>query len=122
MADKNEWKNRIIEACKEAGTYQECFGYVIDTLAEIMQNHDQAQEAFDESGGQTIVRTEYRGAEVIKKNPALTIILDLNAQALAYWRDLGLTPAGLKRLRDSIGGPDEKGKSALEAALEKLAK
>ena len=24
--------------------------------------------------------------------------MDCNAQALAYWRDLGLTPMGLKRL------------------------
>ena len=37
--------------------------------------------------------------------------MDCNAQALAYWRDLGLTPAGLKRLgekglinKDNSGG------------------
>jgi hypothetical protein len=24
--------------------------------------------------------------------------MELNAQALAYWRDLGLTPAGLRKL------------------------
>ena len=35
------------------------------------------------------------------KNPALKVVDDLNKTALAYWRDLGLTPAGLKRLGES---------------------
>jgi hypothetical protein len=43
--------------------------------------------------------------------------MDLNAQALAYWRDLGLTPAGFKRLSDGIKAPQ---KTGLELALEKL--
>ena len=34
------------------------------------------------------------------KNPALVLWDDLNKSALAYWRDLGLTPAGLKKLND----------------------
>ena len=36
------------------------------------------------------------------KNPMLVLELDLNAQALAYWRDLGLTPAGLKKLNADV--------------------
>lgn len=32
------------------------------------------------------------------KNPLLVMWDDLNKSALAYWRDLGLTPAGLKKI------------------------
>jgi hypothetical protein len=41
---------------------------------------------------------------------------DLNTQALAYWRDLGLTPAGLKKLNEAALKPAVK-KTALEEAL-----
>ena len=35
------------------------------------------------------------------KNPKLVIWMDLNTQALAYWKELGLTPSGLKRLKEA---------------------
>lgn len=60
---------------------------------------DDAQEKFEASGGSTVVKhTNKAGASNIVKNPALVVIMDCNAQALAYWRDLGLTPAGLKKI------------------------
>jgi hypothetical protein len=41
---------------------------------------------------------------------------DLNTQALAYWRDMGLTPAGLKKLNDAALKAAKKG-TPLEEAL-----
>ena len=35
------------------------------------------------------------------KNPLLVMWDDLNKSALAYWRDLGLTPAGLKKIDET---------------------
>lgn len=35
------------------------------------------------------------------KNPLLVLWDDLNKSALAYWRDLGLTPAGLKKIDET---------------------
>ena len=97
--DKSEWKERIVNACEEAGTYQPYFESVIDTLADIMDKRDMAQVKFEESGGDPVVEHINRaGASNLVKNPALVMIMECNAQALAYWRDLGLTPAGLKRL------------------------
>ena len=46
------------------------------------------------------MHTNKGGATNMIKNPALVAIMDCNSQALAYWRDLGLTPAGLRRLGD----------------------
>lgn len=96
---KDEWKAKIIKDAEEAGTYRPFFDSVIDTLAGIMETRDNAQEQYDASGGQTIVEhTNKGGATNIVKNPALVVLMDCNAQALSYWRDLGLTPAGLKKL------------------------
>lgn len=99
---KAQWKKKIKSQCEAAGSYRPFFDSVIDTLAGIMETRDNAQEKFDASGGQTIVRhTNKSGATNIVKNPALVVIMDCNSQALAYWRDLGLTPAGLKRLNEN---------------------
>lgn len=96
---KDEWRKKIIKDAEEAGTYRPFFDSVIDTLAGIMETRDNAQEKYELSGGQTIVEhTNKGGATNIVKNPALVVLMDCNAQALSYWRDLGLTPAGLKKL------------------------
>jgi hypothetical protein len=55
----------------------------------------------------------------IKKNPRLIVWQDLNTQALAYWRDMGLTPAGLKKLNDAALKAAKKG-TPLEEALKGL--
>lgn len=115
--DKSDWKTKIEAACKDAGTYMECFDSVIDTLAGIMETRDNAQEKFEALGGQTIVTHTNRNHEKnIVKNPALTVLMDCNAQALAYWRDLGLTPAGLKKINEGAIRQEKK-ESALEKAL-----
>ena len=107
---KTRWKNKIKKACREAGTYQPQFDYVIDTLAGIMEMRDNAQEIFESSGGNPVVKhTNKAGAANIVKNPALVVIMDCNAQALSYWRDLGLTPLVMKRLGVDIEQDDEGG-------------
>lgn len=108
---KSKWKNKIKKACIEAGTYQKYFDSVIDTLAGILEVRDNAQEKYELSGGNPVVmHTNKGGATNMTKNPALVTIMDCNAQALAYWRDLGLTPAGLKRLGgEGFASKDESG-------------
>lgn len=97
-----EWKRRIVRDMKEADTYQKCFAATVDTLAGILEKRDKAQEMFEASGGNILVKhTNKGGATNIEQNPALRLINDLNRDALAYWRDLGLTPAGLKRINES---------------------
>ena len=43
------------------------------------------------------------------------MVNELNRDALAYWRDLGLTPAGLKRI--DVQSMKQRKKSALAEAL-----
>ena len=117
---KEDWKNRIEGACVDAGTYKPFFDSVIDSLAIIMEARDAAQEEFEASGCiATIEYTNKGGATNLEQNPALRLINDLNRDALAYWRELGLTPAALKKINESAVKPAAKETSPLAKALAK---
>lgn len=119
--DRKRWKIRIKRAAKEAGTYQPFFDQSIDTLAGILERRDQAEDAFNKLGGQILVRhTNKSGATNVEQNPALRLINDMNRDALAYWKELGLTPAGLKRINETAMDKKAEGGSALETALLRL--
>lgn len=98
---KKTWFNKIKKATEAAGTYRPYFDSVIDTLAGILERRDQTEELFTNSGGKVLVKhTNKGGATNIEQNPAIRLINDLNRDALAYWRDLGLTPSGLKKINE----------------------
>jgi phage terminase small subunit len=106
------WKKRIEDACKEAGTYQSFFGGAVDTLANLMQIRDEAIKQYKESGANPIIQyTNSKGGESIHRNPCLQAILDVNAQAISYWKELGLTAKSYKQMfgdiQSSGGGFDE---------------
>lgn len=99
--DYKKWVSRIKRDTKRAGTYKPYFDEVIKTLAAILEERDQAMETFQKSGGRVIVEhTNKAGATNLEQNPALRLVNDLNRDALAYWRDLGLTPKGLKAINE----------------------
>ena len=98
---RGAWKNRIIEDCKKAGTYKVFFDKPIESLAAILEKRDEAEKAYKNSGGNPIISyTNKAGATNVVKNPTLALWDELNKSALAYWRDLGLTPAGLKKINE----------------------
>lgn len=101
VVTKKEWAETIKRASVDAGTYRTYFDPVIDTLAGVLENRDKAQQSFEQSGSIPVVAHTNKGGNTnIVKNPALVVVDDLNKTALAYWRDLGLTPAGLKRINE----------------------
>ena len=113
--DRQEWKTKIITACKEAGTYQPFFDDVINTLAAIMEIRDSAVVKYEESGSEPVIKhTNKGGHENIVKNPALAIINEQNQQALSYWRDLGLTTKGWVGI---TGNKTEKKETTFEDVL-----
>jgi len=92
---------------------------VIDELAGIMERRDMVLDSFNKTGGHVIVKhTNKNGSTNLEQNPALRLVNDLNRDSLAYWRDLGLTPAGLKRLNENLLRPEEK--KSFADALEDL--
>lgn len=112
MKSVSNWAQKIKKACEEVGTYRQSFDDVIDTLASILDERDKAMQ---------IYATEFQSQPVYegRKCPALQVIDEMNKTALAYWRDLGLTPSGLKKINDDAIKPKPKG-NALEEALSKL--
>jgi len=101
--NKAEWRKVVRQCAESAGTYRPFFDPVIDTLSDILEKRDTAQRQFDESGGAVVVEHTNKGGNTnIEQNPLLRLLNDLNRDALAYWRDLGLTPAGLKRINEKL--------------------
>ena len=116
---REEWIERITDSCRQAGTYRACFDDVISTLADILACRDKAQQLFLDSGEKVLLKhTNKAGATNVEQNPCLRMINDLNRDALAYWRDLGLTPAGLKRIDEHA--LSQRKKSALAEALKAI--
>lgn len=116
---KTAWKNRIIAATEAVGTYKDAFMPVIETLAVILSERDKTYKKYIENGAKSVVEyTNKNGSTNLVKNPLLVTWSDLNAQALTYWRDLGLTPAGLKRIDESA--VKNKKTSALGEVLKSL--
>ena len=114
------WARRITASCKEAGTYRPYFDDVIDTLADILARRDAAKELFKKSGGNVmVVHVNKSGAANMEQNPALRLVNDLDRDALSYWRDLGLTPAGLKRINEGAMAAQEEA-DPLAAALSQI--
>ena len=103
MTAKGTWKKRIKEACEAAGTYEPYFDYVIEALAGTLETRDRAQKQFKQMKYQPVIQHTNKGGNTnLVKNPALVIINECNAQALAYWRELGLTSKAYQQL--SKGG------------------
>lgn len=113
----NRWKAKIKKACEELGTYQKPFDPVIQTLAEILEKRDSVAEAYN--GLPIVQHTNSHGETNMMKNPALMLWSDLNTQALAHWRELGLTPSSYKKMTGVQSGTDKK-TSALVEALKAL--
>lgn len=111
--------NEIRAACQGLGTYREEFDPAIWALAKVEEERDSAWNEFEAEGGIRIVTTVNKaGAEYRQQNPSYTVWLNLVAESRSQRRELGLTPAGLKKLReDAMKAPK---KSALAEALAKL--
>lgn len=112
--DAKRWRKKIKQTAESAGTYRPFFDPVIKTLAEILEDRDRAREEWLNSGGSSVIQTEKGTA----KNPYMTAYNDLNAAALNYWRELGLTPKGLKTIDEQAMKPKQK--SALAEILKDL--
>ena len=117
--DSKQWKKKIKKATETVGTYQESFDEVINTLADLLAERDRVYDKYIEEGAEPLVLvTSDRGQENMRDNPLLTTWRSINRDVLQYWRDLGLTPAGLKKIMDdSMKQPEA---SELDKVLEKL--
>lgn len=118
--DSKKYKTAIIKCMKKAGTYQDIYNAVILTLADILQERDRIFDQYVAEGSQPMIEyTSDRGSTNRVKNPLLQQWDEMNKTALTYWRDLGLTPSGLKKLNDEAVSTTNK-MSALDKVLSNL--
>lgn len=100
---KKKWIQKITLYCQEIGTYQEPFDSIIETLAKILEKRDKIEIKYNKTGKEPVIEyTNKNGSTNMVKNPLLVLWNELNRDALSYFRDLGLTPAGLKKINDNI--------------------
>lgn len=116
---KTTYKKKIETACQEAGTYQPFFDQTIDALAGVLENRDRAQKQFKQMNYAPVISyTNKSGKTNLIKNPALVIINELNAQALQYWRELGLTARAFQGMeKNGLRKPEKNLEEILEGIL-----
>ena len=120
---KRAWKTKIKKACIAVDTYKPEFDYVIDTLAGILERRDDVAAAYEDDPRPLIEYTNKNDSTNQVKNPLLVLIGDMDKAALAYWRDLGLTPAGLRKIDErTFKGPENKQDNSLISRLMELRK
>ena len=115
------WKNKVNRCLKQVNIDSKQYASVIQTLADILEQRDICFEQYLEDGDKPVIEyTNKAGATNTVKNPKLVMWMDLNTQALAYWRELGLTPSAYKKMTGGKQG-EEKGSALVEAlkAIEK---
>ena len=112
-----KWRAKIKQQCEEMKTFQTSFNSAIDTLAKVLEQRDAALDQFKREGSILIIeKVSDRGAVNAGINPLVRLIDTLNNTALAYWRELGLTPSSFRKMTGTTAPAEEK-KSGLAAAL-----
>ena len=98
---QEDYKKDIERKMKALGLYKKEFEHTINSLARALTDQEKTLTLFDTSGGQIMIRhTNKVGATNAVKNPFYLAIESLRVDILAYCRELGLTPASLKRIRE----------------------
>ena len=114
------FRDKIRRDLKSSGLYREEFERVIWRLAELYVRMQRTRAEFKKSGGQPIIQsTNKSGAKYWAKNPLLQELDFVQRTALDLERELGLTPAALKKINEAamLAVPEE---DPLSAALGKL--
>lgn len=116
---KDEWKKIIEKQISSNESYLASFQTTIIILAEMLEERDRVYQAYLDTGAEPVITfTSDRGAENPKQNPLLRQWQEINTTALAYLRDLGITPAGLRKLQGQMDV--QKGYVSADAIMTKI--
>ena len=117
---EKQYKTSIIKRMNAVGTYKKEFLPTIERLAALYCQRDLLEKQFQASGGNPVImHTNKAGASNPTKNPFLTARDEVYNQLLAHERELGLTPAALKKMNESALRPVQQNgfAAALQQAL-----
>lgn len=118
--DEKGYRRKIIADMKAVGTYRPEFQKTVDNLSKIYVDMDVAREQFKKSGGSIVIKyTNKNGSTNLVKNPFFLAIEGLQDKIIMYNRELGLTPAGLRKIKGDVSAGENKPKG-LAAVLMNL--
>lgn len=116
---EQQYRNDVIKKMRALGVYHAEFSHFIDAFARTLYDYDRTLVKFEDSGGNVVIKhTNKVGATNATKNPYYLALESLRADILAYSRELGLTPSGLKKINEAAMMPARK--SALAEAIKSL--
>lgn len=117
MVDK--YIKEIKRKMRAVGTYNISFSYTIEVLAKVLVDYQTTIETFEKTGGHIVIKhTNKNGSTNLVKNPLYLALEKLRDDIITYSRELGLTPAGLKKINQDGNKPQKK--SNLEMILNEL--
>lgn len=93
------YREKIRKACRSVGTYKPEFEPAVTRLAEFYLRQKQLAALYQDSGGDPMVKAP--GTPLAIKNPILDEMDRLSRLILELERELGLTPASLRRVNES---------------------
>ncbi len=117
-------EKEIIECMKGIGTYDESFYMTINILDGLLNDYEMARNEWIKDGcqiGLLNILTKMVKTNIVK-NPLYQSMEKLRMDILSYSKELGLTPSGLGKLRQSSFDKDDTKISKVEEVLLKLSK
>ena len=112
---RTDYISKITKSMKSLDIYDKQFDKSIEILNDILNDLDFARKDFKADDRQYVVEyVNKNGSTNLVKNPQYQVIADLSDRALRYLNELGLTPAGLKKIKDK---KEKKHRSKLDEAL-----
>lgn len=101
--DEKGYKKQIIKRLRALSLYKVEYAPTIERLAALYCECDKINEQYEKSGANPVIgHKNTTGTMVLKKNPILQTRDEVYAQILAHERELGLTPAALKKINESV--------------------
>lgn len=119
--DYSDYQKDVVKKMKSLKVYKKEFEHTVNMLAKALADYEAMTASFEESGGKIIVEhTNQGGAANLSKNPFYATLEKLRADILLYSRELGLTPAALKKINE--GEMKAKKESSFSAMLRDIGK
>lgn len=115
------YKRQIMKRMRSVGTWRAEFAPTVERLAMLYCQRDKLEKQYEESGGNPVImHTNKAGATNPTKNPFLTARDEVYSQLLSHERELGLTPAALKKMNEAAMRPEKKASGFAAALTEAL--
>lgn len=112
-------EEKIREAMKAAGVYNEIFEDSIKALAKAERQLSRSEKEWRKSGGQMVAQlTNKTGAAYTAKDPHWAVVESQRKDVQAMREKLGLTPSGLKKVQQKAASVDFGRKSRIEQLLD----